>query len=412
MMKFKIGNPWSVCLSAALFFFFAIFQMSLFNTISAQLMLDFDMSPVSLGSLSSLYFYANAFLSLPAGLLLDRYSSRFLLLIIMGMCVVSTAVFGLTHSVIIAGICRALWGMGNAFAFLGCMRLAALSFPSHRVALVMGLLITVGMLGGIVAQTPLTILVTIVDWRNAMLISAAVGLMIWLIMYVFLVDKITDQPYRKPTLWLNLKRVMGNSQNWLCSLYACSLNLPVVLLGILWGNLYLTQARYLSVTQASFVTSMIFVGIIIGSPLMGTISDRMGSRRKPMLLGALLILIMVNLIIYVPDLSWMQLTLLFFLLGFLSSAQVISFPTIAESNPENVASTAMSIVGILMHTVGALIQPLFGWLMQQNVVNEAIYTVEDFKSALVIMPIVFAFGLLIAFVLHDTRCRKVVSDAL
>ena len=63
------------------------------------------------------------------------------------------------------------------------------------------------------------------------------------------------------------------------------INLPVFILGGLWGILYLTQVHHLSSAEASYATTLFFVGVIFGSPAFGWLSDAMERRVFPMILG-------------------------------------------------------------------------------------------------------------------------------
>lgn len=405
-----------VCFSASLFFFYVIFQMTVFNTISDQLISAYHITTTQFGMLSSAYFYAATIFLIPAGLGLDNFSTRKQLLSVMFLCVLGTFIFSLSSSLLAIIFYRAVCGVGNTFAFLGCMRLAPQWLPPRRCALVMGFMITIGMLGGIM-QTPFTFLVTTLGWQHAMLVDAFIGLIFLLIMFFGIQDKVTEKPNTKVNFGLSklfsgLKVSIANTQNWSCSIYTSLLNLPVMLLAAAWGNLYLAQARDLSETKATLVTSMIFLGLIFGSPFMGWLSDNLKSRRRPMIFGALLTLLVSLVVIYIPQPSLKELMLLFFLLGFLCSAQVISYPTVAESNASNVASTAMSIVSMLIYLVGAIIQPIFGWLItlsghQQMINNKVVYPAHSYQVALLVMPAAFVISFLIAFVVKETYANSV-----
>jgi MFS family permease len=405
----RSNQSWITCLSAALFFFYAIFQMSFFNTICHELLMSFAITPVQLGVLSSLYFYSDALFLFPAGILLDKFSTRTLLLSFMALSIISMFLFAHTHSIAVIALCRIIWGIGNAFAFLGCLRLAAVWFPPQRHALVMGLLVTIGMSGGIVAQTPFSLLVTRTSWQQAVLVFAIIGLIMWLIMYFGLKDKKISTHHSKETLHMLLKEVFSRKQNWLCGIYSGCLNLPILVLGALWGSFYLQQSHHISAVNASFIITFLFVGLIIGAPIIGHFSDRILSRRKPMIVGALFALIVVSCILLTPTVSSsLLLATLFFLLGFASSAQVLSYPTVAESNPDKIAATAMSIVAIIINIMAALMQPVFALLMKHQVTatNSLMYLSN--QHALLMMPMAFVLSLMMAIAIYDTRCTKEV----
>ncbi len=403
----RSNQSWIICLSAALFFFYAVFQMSFFNTICHELLTSFAITPVQLGVLSSLYFYSDALFLFPAGILLDKFSTRTLLLSFMALSTISMFLFAHTHSIAIVALCRIIWGIGNAFAFLGCLRLVAVWFPPKRNAFVMGLLVTIGMSGGIVAQAPFSLLVTRTSWQQAVMVFTIIGLIMWLIMYFNLKDKKENTHHPKETLHILLKEVFSRKQSWLCGIYAGCLNLPILVLGALWGSFYLQQSHHISAVSASFIVTFLFLGLIIGAPIMGHFSDKILSRRKPMITGALLALIVVFCIFLTSTTaSPLLLAALFFLLGFSSSAQVLSYPAVAESNPDRITATALSIVAIIINVMAALMQPLFALLMKHQITttNSLIYL--NNQHALLILPLAFFLSLMVAIAIYDTQCTS------
>lgn len=411
-------QAWLVCMSAAMFFFYEFIQMGMFNSISPELMRDFQINAAQLGTLSATYFYADVAFLLFAGILLDRFSTRAIILNAMLLCVGATFIFAISTSIWVAGASHFVAGIGNAFCFLSCIKLATRWFPSERLALVIGLMVTLAMAGGVVAQTPLTLLVQAVGWRHAVLIDAALGAAIILLIWFFVHDqprdgKSTIVPPTLPTtmsLAESIKTALANSQNWLCGLYTCLLNLPIFILGALWGIMYVTQVHHIARADASYITMMVFVGTIIGSPFAGWLSDRLGKRRMPMIVAGILSLATIAIIIYVPHLSFVQLITLFLLLGFFTSAQIISYPTIAESNPHYLTGTATGIASVLIMGGGAVFQPLFGWLMDlhwnhQMIENVPIYSASDYLLSMAILPIAFILGLIASLFIRETNCQ-------
>ncbi len=98
--------PWLVVFSASLFFFYEFIQMQMFNTISHDLLSDFKISATTLGYVASGYFLADVMFLFPAGMLIDRFSTKRMILIGMGISVLTTAIFGLSHSIWLVGICH------------------------------------------------------------------------------------------------------------------------------------------------------------------------------------------------------------------------------------------------------------------------------------------------------------------
>lgn len=411
-------QSWIVCLSAALFFFYEFIQMGMFNSISQELMQAFSINAGQLGFLSATYFYADVIFLLFAGILVDRISIRTIILSAMIMVVLATILFAFSHSLQLAAFSHFVSGIGNAFCFLSCIKLATRWFSSQRLAFVIGIIITIAMMGGVVAQTPFTLLAQALGWRGAVLANAGLGIIITFIVYAFVRDYPKHQTLEvmaeKSGITSSIRKsilsVLLNKQNGLGGLYTCLLNLPIILLGELWGIMYLTQVHHLLKTQASLVATMIFVGTILGSPFVGWLSDTIGKRRLPMIAGALLSLLILLCIMFLPGLNFFTLLLLFLLLGIFTSTQIISYPLIAESNPRHLTGTSTGLASILIMGGGAVFQPLFGWLMDlhwDQTLNQgvAIYSPSNYLYGLAIMPIAFVVSIIAACLLRETYCQ-------
>lgn len=410
--------PWLIVLTASTFFFYDFIQLNLFNSIDMQLMQTFNLNALKLGNLSSVFFYADALLLIPAGILLDRFSTKKLLLAAVSCSTLGTFIFAIAPTYFIAAGARFLVGAGGAFCFLGSVRLASRWFPANKMALVTGVIVTQAMLGGLVAQTPMAMLGHLVGWRYAVLIDAGIGFMVFLAILLIVRDypahgyfaiKANKTQIDSFDFCYSVKAVILNPYNWFCGIYASLLNLPVFLLGALWGIHYLVQVHHLSLVQASIPPTLFFIGTIVGAPAFGWFSDRIGRRILPLIMGAILSLLVMLALMLIPNLSFLAITTLFFLMGIVICSQVIIYPIVTELNPASLTATALGFASTIIMCSGAIFQPLFGWAMEWRadyaIVDGVIhYSSTDFLYAMSIMPIAFLFGLLIAIMIKETYC--------
>lgn len=397
--------PWVVSLSGGLLFFYEFIQLNIINSISQDLLDTFHISKGHLGNVASMYFWANALFLFLAGNLLDRFSPKLLILLALVLCTGGTAGFAVAPDPWIAGLSRFVVGIGGSFCLLSAVRLASFWFPPQRLALVVGIVITMAFIGGLVAQTPATIVTQWVGWRDMMLLNAALGVVIIIWVIFIIQNRPSHQQHlaqehkdriKAMGVWASIKAVLKNKQNWLAGIYTSLVNLPIYILGGSWGNLYLTKITGLTPSHSSAVCSMLFVGALIGSPVVGLISDRLQNRRWPMMAGTLLSLALSVFILYGPPLHYLALMGLFLLLGFITCTQVISYPLVSEHNPTILTSTAVSIVSILCLLGGALGIPFVGWLMQVT---------GSYRLAMLVMPIGFVISFVLAIWVRETNCR-------
>ena len=136
-------QPWIVCLSSGLFFLYDFLQMTLFNTINGHLSQTFNLSPLETGQLAGLYMNATVLFLLSCGLLLDRISTRKIILTAMAVCIMSTFMFAHAQT-LMAKICRLV--LLPQLMLLSCVMIASRWFPTHRLGLAIGCIVTMAML--------------------------------------------------------------------------------------------------------------------------------------------------------------------------------------------------------------------------------------------------------------------------
>ena len=402
---------WVVCLSAGLFFFYEFFQLNIFDVINQPLRDDFQINATQLSWMSSTYLWADILFLLPAGVILDRFSTRKVILVAMLVCILGTIGFALTDSFLVASFCHFLSGIGNAFCFLSCVVLVSHWFPPRKQALVIGSLVTMAFVGGMMAHTPFAYLNEFLGWRKALLIDGAVGAFLLLWIYWIVRDKpegslIKISAARGQAI-SGFVQALANSQNWLAGLYTSFLNLPIMVLCALWGASYLQVVHHLPEMAASNVVSLIFMGSVIGCPLAGWLSDLQGRRKPIMIVGAIATLIAMLPLFLNATLSQTTLSIIFFALGLFTSTQVISYPLVAESNaPENTGA-ATGVASVLIMGGAGVAQVLFGWLIAHHAGAAATtYSIADFQWAMWMFPITAVAALVAVIMTRETNCKR------
>lgn len=414
-MEHAIPQPswmaWFVCLSAGLFFFYEFFQLNVFDVINAPLREAFRLDAAQLSWLSSTYLWADILFLLPAGIILDRYSVRSVILSALFLCIMGTAGFALTHSFALAAFCHFLSGIGNAFCFLSCVVLVTRWFSPRRQALIIGCIVTMAFMGGMMAHTPFAFLTAKFGWRYSLLLDAGLGVLFFVWIFLFVNDKPAGEVFSKKIPGQNSLHTfvcaLSNPQNWLTGIYTCCLNLPIMVLCALWGANYLQIAHNLSSLAASNVVSLLFMGSIIGCPLAGWLSDKQGHRKPLMIAGAVVTLGLLIPLLVFDNLPTLLLSLLFFSLGLFTSTQVISYPLIAESNPLHNTGAATGIASVIIMGGGGLSQVLFGMLMQHHAKGLSIqYSAADFQFAMWMFPVAVLMALFAIAFTRETYCKR------
>lgn len=401
---------WIVCFSAGLFFFYAFLQLNIFDVINENLRQDFGINAAEVSLMSSIFLWADILFLIPAGIILDRFSTRKVVLYAMIACIIGTLGFAVTNSFMMASFYRGIIGASNAFCFLTCVILVSRWFEPRRQALVMGLLVTMAFIGGMVAHTPLAFLNEQFGWRNALLINTAFGVFL----FFWLFFGIKDRP-KESVLSVdhvdspkaNFFQVLRNSQNWLTGFYTAFMNLPILVLCSLWGGSYLQIVHDLPVMTSSNIVSLILLGSIFGCPLAGWISDRWGKRKPIMLIGSVLTFFLIVPLFVKASINVTELSIIFFCWGLFTSTQVVIYPMITESNDLSNTGLANSIASIIIMGGGALAQMVFGHLVHSHA-GSTNYQAADLHFAMWMFPITTVLAFIAIAFTRETYCKRAV----
>ena len=409
--------PWMVWFLGASFFFYKYLVQVSPSVMTHDLMAAFGVHGTGLGHLSACYFYAYLVMQIPVGMLLDKYSPRYLTASAILLCALSTCVFSMTTSLGMACLTRALMGFGAAFAAVSCFKAASLWFAPNRFALISGMYMTAAMLGAVGGQAPLSMLVHDYGWRTALKMIALFGVGLSLVYVLFIRDK--PQPrVVKSSQGPSIKfyQLMTNRQAWLLSLYSGLAFAPVSVFGGLWGVPFLQQAYALSPAQAALAVSWIFIGFAFGAPLLGWFSDRLKRRKPMMMFGTALALVSLSMVIYrlAPEAAWVG--GLLFCFGFGASGFFISFSVIRELFPWRLTATVLGFMNTFDSVCEAISEPFVGafldWMwdgrLDQGVHQFSLHGYQMALSLLLAYLLVAGFLL---FFIKETYCKTEVTDA-
>jgi sugar phosphate permease len=404
----------TVCLLASLFYVYDYFIQVSPAIITDQLMRDFKTGAAGLGILSSCFFYTYAGMQIPAGILLDRFGARKLLFIAVMISGFGVFLFGLTHSLWLAGLSRAFVGFGSAFSFVGALFLASRWFAHRYFALIAGLVQFGGCLGSIVGAAPLAIAMNHLGWRVTML---AIGLLTLLMGIVFWIV-IRDQPQShviarrgQAYSWKEFFSVLRNPQVlWISSLgFFCWV--PVAVIGALWGVPYLMGVYHVSNTQAALYISIFWLSLGINSPLLGWYSDKSQLRKPIFYLCFALGIVGAILLMLAPKLPILFVGIGLACLGMLSAVQSLTFAVAKDFLPEKAFGTATGIINMAPIVGGALAQIFVGFLLEflwqhQRAGGVPVYGVEDYQKGMTVLLVPALLGLMVTYwKLRETHCQ-------
>jgi len=348
-------------LLTAVFYLYQYSMRSAPGVMVPELSTAFGLSAVGVASLVGLFYYGYAPFSLVAGVAMDQLGPRKVVPLGAASVAVGSILFS-TGDPTIASIGRFMQGAGGVFALIGAVFLVTKFMPAARAATLIGVTQMFGMAGGSAGQFVVgPVIAGGVGWDSFWLAMGIIGLPIAALL-LFLIPKKEHAPGEQKAGLGSAFRAMGtvfvNPQSILCGLIAGLFFIPTTIFDMVWGVRYLQEAHDLPYSVAVLRSASVPFGWIIGCPLLGWLTDRIG-RRKPVIIGAgALLMACLAAILYLPAQVLPPFTL-GLVTGIASGAAMIPYTVIKEANRPEHSGTATGVVNFLNFSLTALLGPVF-----------------------------------------------------
>lgn len=382
------------------------------SVMTTQLMHSLAINAVGLGFMSSFYFYTYTAMQVPAGMLLDRFGVRHIVVVALIVCAFGAVTFGLSYSIMSGSFARLLMGFGSAFAFVSVLAVASRWFAAKHFAMLAGLAQLFAALGAISGEIPMVFVVENYGWRETMYGLAAVSVVLSILVALFVREKRVKEEeihHCDAGVLQGLKTILTNRQTAWVALYALFNWAPMATFASLWGVPFLESAYGLSSGQAASLVSLVWIGIGLSSPVIGYWSDRIGLRNRPLRVVTFIGLLSAMAVVYSTQLPIWLLAILLFLMGAACSGQVLSFAVVKDNAPKQARATAIALNNMAVVISGAIFQPLVGILLQHHngtqIASAIHYSYLDYRYALVVLPLMFLVSFLLSvFFIKETHC--------
>jgi MFS family permease len=356
-------------------------------------------------------------MQVPIGLMVERYGPRRLLTFGALVCTAATAGFALAESLWLATLCRFLVGFGAGFSFVSAITLAARWFSPQRFAQFVGLTMMAGTLGGLLAQGPLGLAVEAFGWRNSLLATAGLGVLLALALWLVVRDwpPASAHSEQRHDSWAGLMaalgRVVTRAQNLILCFISAAMTAPMLAFAGLWGVAWLMQTQGYGRAEAGATASLLLLGWAVGSPIAGWTSDRLG-RRKPVLqVGCLLTLLALLPLLYLEGLPEPLLWLCFAMTGAAGGFMSVAFALARSANPVSDTGAVFGFLNGAVVASGAVFQPLIGFLLDlgwegREEEGVRLYSAGAFQAALSSLVVMLAVALALSLLLREPRMAR------
>jgi sugar phosphate permease len=373
---FSDRRRWVLLAAVSILFGLSMFYRSSIAVLTTELMRDVPMDMGALGLVSAAFFYTYALFQIPGGLLLDRFSPAKVMAVFYFSALAGVILFSIADSPGVMILGRLLMGAGMACGFIGALKIISLQFSPDRFATLSGFVVSVGNMGIVVATTPLVLWAQGLGWRTTFLLVGLFHLAVTLT-FVFAFRDGQGHDREAPTPaganWRaqlgGLFLVLKNRQVWLISWSAFIRYGILAAVQGLWAGPYLMDVMGYSPVTAGNLLFLLTLGVVIGNPVGGFLSDRIFKARKGIMVVALagLSLTLAGLAFVPVGAPLWVLAAFFSAFGIFAGTGSIPYAHLKELTPPDRSATALTVLnffaivgaGVFMQGLGLLMKALY-----------------------------------------------------
>ena len=394
----------SAWLLVAIYYFYQYALRSAPSVMMPQLTQAFGVSALGVSTIVGMFYYGYSPFSLVAGAAIDRFGAKKIVPVGAALVGMGAILFG-TGNVTAANVGRFLQGAGGVFALVGAVYLVTKNFPASMAASFIGATQMFGMAGGSAGQFLVGPMINRgLAWEQFWILAGVLGLAISLVLAFLLPNEPKSASKEGGGLGkvLNsLKTVFLNPQSILCGLVSGLLFIPTTIFGMTWGVRFLQEARGREYETAVILAATVPLGWMIGCPLCGFISDRLG-RRKPVILAGIAMLLAIFAWVLFGDPAVLRGPMVGIAMGIASGVAMLPYSVIKEANPPELGGSATGVINFINFTFSALLGPVFGARLIRESGDPSISGLAHYQQGF--QPLLYGIllALILTFFLRET----------
>lgn len=420
LKKKMLRYRWVILGALTAAYFFIYFHRTTGGSISNILMERFVIADGGISLLASAYLYGYTLMLIPSGLITDKWGVRNTALMGSSIVILGSFLCAYSDSISIFNMMivgKFIIGMGATGISVPILKQIAVWFRENEFATISSILYMVGNLGGIVATTPVVVIMGALGVGTTYLLLGIIAIVTCALIWIFVRDHPNDMGYPsvedieaeetgKPREKQEVEKI-GALESLKIVLTSGSKLWPLSMwMGLTYGAIMIWAATYAGIfyeniggfdsVTASMFLSLIPIGTVFGSVFAGRLSDKVLRSRKKVIIistiGQMVAWVFILLSAYTDIIYNVALQYAInFVLGFTSAFSIVAYAQVKELFPISITGTSTSTMNCITFGGGALIVSLSGLVMSNN-------TLEEFQTLWIISALImvasFVFAIL------------------
>lgn len=383
---------WSVWLLASIFYAYQFIIRVLPNILMPEIMQKFQIDAAIFGQFSGIYYIGYTLVHLPIGIMLDRIGPKYVLPACMLLTAIGLLPIVYSDTWVYPILGRFIIGLGSSGAILGAFKIVRLGFKEEQFTIMIGITVTIGLLGAIYGGRPLNILLTLFGWQSVLQAICYIGIALAIISF-YLIPK-SEKFLDSSSILKDIKDVTANSKVILVCILGGLMVGPLEGFADAWSTEFFRIAYQLDETTASTLPSFIFLGMCLGAPLLSYVAARTSRYYEMTILAAVTMMIGFILILFF-SIPISLISILLSVVGFLCGYQILVIYKASSYVPENLVGLTTAFANMTIMTFGYFFHTIIGRVMDTYWTgtiegSRRLYTPEAFQRGLLIIPLALA----------------------
>lgn len=348
---------------------------------------QFHIDATLFGQFSGIYYIGYTLLHLPIGMLLDRFGPRKIMTVCILLAVLGLIPILFSDNWIALLLGRALIGIGSSAAILGIFKIIRMSFKAKHFARMLSFSVTIGLIGAIYGEGPVSLMNHAWGYQAVVAFFAIVGLVLAFVTY-FVVPEV--EPDEHPSILASIKTVLTNSKVMMLCCFAGLMVGPLEGFADIWGPQFLKQVYGLNASIASYLPSMIFMGMCFGAPVLSLAAEKTKQYLGVVIAaGTIMCIIFTALIAGILSLS--SITIGFIIIGICCAYQILAIYKASTYVPENLAGLTTAVANMIIMSFGYFFHSVIGAVVTAYGGTQV---TQAFVYGVSVIPIALAVGVI------------------